>query len=543
MIKRNTLTLIFLLSLTFVASAQFAGGDGSLANPYQIANVTQLQAMRDHLNSHFILINNINAAETAQWNDGAGFEPIGRIQPSIVTFNGSFNGDGFIIDGLTINRLVDNVGLFGVMFGNISNVGLENVSIRGLNNTGALAANRGNGTITNSYSTGTVTGGNNTGGLVGRGGNLPIINSHSTCTVQGNNSVGGLSGTGSGFTNSYASGNVTGIDMVGGLVGEVTQNAGTISGSYATGNVVATGSNGSVGGLIGRAQSGTVLRSHATGTVTGSNIVGGLIGLNQATISQSFATGKVTSTANNINARVGGLVGENDNGRINDSFATGDVDYIAGTAGGLVGLSGDEHRSKILNTYAIGRVTGGHNVALKGGLIGTSQQDTIRSSYWNTESAGVQSGIGTLTGSFGAATGLTSSQMRQASSFQNWDFTTIWDIHEGTGFPFLRGNQLPVSVEERQTEDPVSFRLLQNYPNPFNPTTVIRFDIGTESASRVRLSVYDVLGREIAVLVNDLIPPGEHSISFDASTFPSGVYLIRLHSGERSMTHKMTLLR
>jgi hypothetical protein len=543
MLKHVFITSVFLLNLTSGANAQFAGGDGTLANPYQISNVTQLQAMRDHLNSHFILINNIDATETAQWNDGAGFEPIGRTQPSLVTFNGSFNGDGFIINRLTINRLVDNVGLFGVMFGNISNVGLENVSIRGLNNTGALAANRGNGTITNSYSTGTVTGSNNTGGLVGRGGNLPIIDSHSTCAVQGNVGVGGLSGTGSSITNSHATGNVTGFDYVGGLIGEVTQNAGTIADSYATGSVTATGSNGAAGGLVGRVQSGLVLRSHATGDVTGSNIVGGLIGLNQAAISQSFASGKVINTVNNINARLGGLVGYNDKGRINDSYATGDIEFISGTAGGLVGLSGDQQRGKIIHTYSTGRLTGGNNVLLVGGLIGSSQQDTIRSSYWNTQSGGVQLGIGTSSASFGAATGLTTTQMQLKSSFQNWDFSTVWDIDEGNGFPFLRGNQLPVSVEDRATEEPASFRLLQNYPNPFNPSTVIRFAVGSQSRTSVHLSVYDAMGREIAVLINEPMPAGEHSITFDASTLASGVYLIRLVSGDRTVTNKMTLVR
>jgi hypothetical protein len=68
--------VIFCNALTVYS--QFAGGDGTPENPYQIETVEQLQAMNDHLDKHFILMNDIDASATAEWNDGAGFEPIGE---------------------------------------------------------------------------------------------------------------------------------------------------------------------------------------------------------------------------------------------------------------------------------------------------------------------------------------------------------------------------------------------------------------------------------------------------------------------------------
>jgi agmatine deiminase len=83
--------------------------------------------------------------------------------------------------------------------------------------------------------------------------------------------------------------------------------------------------------------------------------------------------------------------------------------------------------------------------------------------------------------------------------------------------------------------------LSQNYPNPFNPFTTISFAI--PDASPVRLSVYDVLGREVSVLVNEKKPAGSFEATFDASALASGVYVYRLVAGSSVLTRKMILLR
>jgi hypothetical protein len=88
---------------------------------------------------------------------------------------------------------------------------------------------------------------------------------------------------------------------------------------------------------------------------------------------------------------------------------------------------------------------------------------------------------------------------------------------------------------------PQELALFQNYPNPFNPETVVRYQLPV--TSEVRLAVYDVLGREVAVLVNRKMGAGVHEVSFDASGFPSGVYYCRLTGGSRSQIINMVLLR
>jgi hypothetical protein len=98
----------------------------------------------------------------------------------------------------------------------------------------------------------------------------------------------------------------------------------------------------------------------------------------------------------------------------------------------------------------------------------------------------------------------------------------------------------PVGVEERGDVQE-GFRLDQNYPNPWNPRTVIRYSVRNESW--VRLAVYDLLGREVAVLVDGPASPGDHTIPFDGTGLAGGIYLYRLASGGASRTRGMVLLR
>ena len=88
---------------------------------------------------------------------------------------------------------------------------------------------------------------------------------------------------------------------------------------------------------------------------------------------------------------------------------------------------------------------------------------------------------------------------------------------------------------------PERYVLSQNYPNPFNPTTVIRYQLPVDNS--VKLVVYDVLGREVAVLVNEHKPAGSYSVQFNASGVASGVYLYRLTTGSFVQTRKMILVR
>ena len=88
---------------------------------------------------------------------------------------------------------------------------------------------------------------------------------------------------------------------------------------------------------------------------------------------------------------------------------------------------------------------------------------------------------------------------------------------------------------------PAQYFLAQNHPNPFNPSTIIKFELPV--SSEVRLSVCDLLGREVAVLVNERRGAGIHQLTFDASRLSSGLYLYRLQAGDFVATKKLILLK
>lgn len=88
---------------------------------------------------------------------------------------------------------------------------------------------------------------------------------------------------------------------------------------------------------------------------------------------------------------------------------------------------------------------------------------------------------------------------------------------------------------------PVKFGLMQNYPNPFNPTTSIKYDVS--SIQYINITAYDILGREVAVLVNEQKTPGRYEVQFDGSKLSSGIYIYKFQAGNFSATKKMILMK
>lgn len=100
---------------------------------------------------------------------------------------------------------------------------------------------------------------------------------------------------------------------------------------------------------------------------------------------------------------------------------------------------------------------------------------------------------------------------------------------------------ITVDIDPVDSDIPKAFSLHQNYPNPFNPTTNIRYDLPQNV--HVRVAVYDVLGRQVAVLVDSGMSAGTHTINFNATNLSSGTYLVRMEAGDRVFTQKMVLLK
>ena len=341
-------------------------GDGSSGSPYQISTLNHLYWITendDEWDKHYIQTANIDAFSTSSWDDSSGFSPIGN---NSTQFTGSYDGDGYTVNGLTLARSSTNhIGLFGYTDGaTIQDLGVTNVNITGKYYVGALVGRNNNSTISNCYSTGSMTGtARYVGGLVGWVLDTSTVsNCYSTVTVTGTHTSVG--------------------DYVGGLVGQVIDNS-TVSNCYSTGSV--TTADAYVGGLVGEVRdNSTVSNCYSTGTVTGtSNYVGGLVGLVRitSTISNSYSTGTVTG--NNI---VGGLAG-----------------YLF------------DATASVINSYSTGTVTG--NESFVGGLVGRVRLDpTVSNSFWDTQTSGQSSSAD--------GTGKTTEEMKTASTFYaaSWDF-------------------------------------------------------------------------------------------------------------------------
>ncbi|BBM89707.1 hypothetical protein COTS27_01414 [Spirochaetota bacterium] len=295
----TTLTFSSLSVMTSSCAAADLSGMGTSSDPYIIDSDRKLNLVAGLVNGnvayrgrHYRVTRDIDLARPmAPWSEAQNgqFTPIGAADSTV--FNGTFDCQGNVISNLYINTTGSYKGLFGVVgTGMITNCGLvnANVTVDGTSElyVGSLVGllNIG-GTVTKSYSkqaTVTITGADTTvntvlGGLVGY--NLGTISdSYSTGTVNNSGSTtGGLAGQNAGgmISQSYSSANVSGHTNVGGLVGDATGNT-MIENSYATGNITA---NNQAGGLVGAISRGSIVKSYATGEVSGtSTSVNGLIG-------------------------------------------------------------------------------------------------------------------------------------------------------------------------------------------------------------------------------------------------------------------------
>lgn len=128
-----------------------------------------------------------------------------------------------------------------------------------------------------------------------------------------------------------------------------------------------------------------------------------------------------------------------------------------------------------------------------------------------------------------------------------YGYHLIWD--EAYNNPFLlpwvfsqsKANEV-IAVRNANT-NPEEMSLSQNYPNPFNPTTVISYQISSAAGGQVTLKVYDILGREVKMLVDERQRAGNQSVTFDASKLPSGVYLVMLRTDGKYAVRKITLIK
>ena len=214
-------------------------GAGTEEDPYLIADIDDLEILSEctaYWDKYLKQTDDIDASSTSGWNSGDGFSPIGDMTVNYIAFTGSYDGDGHILSGLTIDRgSSDYIGLFGYTNGaTMQDLGLTSVDITGNNYVAGLIGYNVGSTISKCYTSGSVVAGNYSGGFVGFNLNASTI-SNSYCTASISTSgarIGGFAGwnwSTSTLEKCYSTGSVSGTSNVGGLVG---YNDGTVNNSF-----------------------------------------------------------------------------------------------------------------------------------------------------------------------------------------------------------------------------------------------------------------------------------------------------------------------
>ena len=365
----------------------------------EIDNLEELNAIRDNIANNNVVYGNYELSRHLDFNDPASYAA-GMVNEDWtvanfsddadtgwlpINFGGTFNGNGYAIANLQINRDVNDQGLFGTIVegGMVRDLGLLNAEIEASDNAGALA-------------------GINAGTVIG----------------------------------SYASGELRGNNEVGGLIGE--SRSGVVMNSRA--NVLIRASGNDIGGLVGRNRTADamIINSHASGAISGNQWVGSLIGSNGGKIINSYANGTVSGQG----ASIGGLAGDNSNAssEVRNSYATGSVssDGMPRRArlGSLLGYVANNAR--VINSYAIGTVTGaaGRDIGALIGLHPSNADDIARDvtdSYWNSETVGQSRSSG--------GSGQTTAQLRMPTAvdgiYANWS-AADWDFGTALQYPILK---------------------------------------------------------------------------------------------------------
>ncbi|MGH1467266.1 MAG: IPT/TIG domain-containing protein [Bdellovibrionales bacterium] len=382
----------------------FADGTGISSDPYIVCNATHLENIKPISSSGAFF----KLGDTIDLN-GVSFDPIGNVTTK---FTGNFDGDGHVILDWTYNNAQPNIGFFGYVSGDfeVSNLGLVNVDITATQSVGGIigvvegGVNK-TGIISNVFVTGSVTADDFVGGLIGRKQNNHVNFNVIDSYFVGDIVVNGITGYGGGiagflgadaggdFQTVYAEGSVTGTKFLGGLFGNLGENK-QVQGSFSRAVVAATGNN--AGGIAGEVKVGAlVIDTHSElGTVSGVDNIGGLVGLLEGGIEDSYSDMVVTSTGrraggaigyadgatmtgiyttrnHNVNDSSGGLVGEMSDSSLTESYALGGVTSTGVDVGGLVGkvFTSGSGAGSITKSYSKGLIdTTGSAV---GGLVGT----------------------------------------------------------------------------------------------------------------------------------------------------------------------------
>lgn len=363
---------------SFTIHARFAGGDGQSANPFQITNIYQLQALTvtftEYNAAFFKITSDIDASDTSTWFGGSGFRPIGN---DTEAFGHTFDGGKKTITSLKISRKDEiHVGLFGATNASseIHDIVLDEADIAGGDYTGMVIGESISSKVYNIVALGSVSGADNVGGIIGAssgsGGLITAL--YARVNVSGANDVGGLIGTlyGDGpvkYALTDAEVNASG-SRAGGAIGSVDAQNGSMTIQAIITNGYTYAAKGQVGGMFGSAVNGEGRRLFAQGSVQsgstgGVSFAGGLVGKDNAfSLVNCFADVSVYASG----SRVGAMVGEVISSYVNYNAASGSVRGSSVVSA----FAGFADSTQFVFNVAVGRVVATSNAA---GMIAYAQ--------------------------------------------------------------------------------------------------------------------------------------------------------------------------
>ena len=560
--KRKLLLCMALVSIfttVFSQGVEPSNGSGTPEDPYQIENFDNLLWLSANSllwDKHYIQTADIDAAESANLNNGAGFSPIGtyiEFHPEM-TFSGGYDGQEFTISNLTINRpdSADFQGLFGsICGGSVMNLKVLDAKISGNNYTGILVGDIfNNSSVVRCSTSGLINStGANIGGLAGALSNTIVDSCFTTVTITATSTeaasqalVGGFIGQVNGGTilRSGAEANISAgnYKFVGGMIGSCMESTvkfskvtGSLEGKEGCGGFIGYGSyntfdscstsasvyqtdNCCCGGFAGSLIRCEINHVYSLGDVTslGFSNIGGFVGLTSfSNYRQSFSYSKVESSG----TYTGGFIGEAQQGTTTGNcYASGEVHCTNDYAGGFIGLINGSSGLDIFNCYSTGKVSG---TGIKGGFAGYDLNGTITDCFWDVESSENTTAIGQNSGDMPQyLSGKNSSEMKDVITFTSlaggelsepWDFVEnpyddesdedIWNINPeiNNGYPYLTAvfpPEMPNSIFPIYDFNKESETQLVAYPNPW-------------------MSSQDNLN---FILKSDQFEPGNYTVSF-----------------------------
>ena len=498
-----------------------SAGSGSESDPYQISTLANLYWMTEESNrwsSHYIQIADIDAAETSSWFYGAGAFTIGEFSSP---FTGTYNGQGYSIENLNINRPeTGSIGLFGkIQDAEVRNVRMTDASMTGAVSVGILSGMIVSSNVSNCQCFGSVIGSEKIGALSGWGSSSNITEVYCSASATGYNYVGGLLGYADNqciISNNYSRGTAVSERVTGGFIGSLSDPC-SISNNYSTGLV--TGDPLYLGGFIGNRN----IEESTPSVITNNFWDVQTAALGSDGDNNYGATGKTTAAMKTLSTFL-------DAGWDFTNIWGMDPEFNDGYPYLLWSNSADVPLPIRLKTFDAVSQNGS---ILLTWLTASETENLAFRIYRNDQLIAELDGAGTT------------------SEPQDYHYTDNHVI-PGKTYTYVLADVTIGNKEVKHSDKAVTltagegnvgkdYSIGASYPNPFNPTCMIPLNLAVNT--EVHAVLYDVNGRIVNELHNGALSAGSHDLQIDGTSLATGIYLVKIQINDALHVRKVALMK